>query len=407
MNLVLEQRSRRHFPRTCRKTSFSAILCVARICDVTLTRTHDARAANEDLSHHLPNGKGFVNPWDSFREPANSSFGMLGKILMARWNRKTDPQASTEEGIPKLRPVDFEALAKSSANANGMALTWLGHAAFLLTLPGANILLDPCLSDRCSPVSFAGPKRLVQTPPNVKLDELKLDAVVVSHNHYDHLDLPIMQNLHKNNPDIIFFVPLGNKSLLTDVGITNVVECDWWDSYKISKPKTTATNWFGKSDNSVEITCTPCQHFSSRTAWDRNQTLWSSWHIATPQKSFFFGGDTGYRSVFEGDNEDSVPTCPAFRQVKARFGPCDLAAIPIGAYEPRLLFSPIHCNPKDACDVHVDLGSKKSVGMHWGTFGLGFEGPREPPGVLREELKKRGIKDTDFVIVDIGETVEV
>ncbi|KAJ3007974.1 UNVERIFIED_CONTAM: hypothetical protein HDU68_003274 [Siphonaria sp. JEL0065] len=366
----------------------------------TITRTHDSAAANEDRSHHLDSGKGFVNPWPSFREVVNIG----SKFISAQWNKKAQDEPLKNQ-IPKLRPVDFEALAQvRTGSAEGMALTWLGHAAFLLTLPGATILLDPCLSDKCSPLSFAGPQRVVALPPNISknLDGLHVDAVVVSHNHYDHLDLPVMQNLHSKNKDIVFFVPLGNKDLLLNAGITNVIECDWWDSYSLKKDATHTS-----PGANVEITCTPCQHFSSRTLWDRNQTLWSSWHIATPQKRFFFGGDTGYRTVFEGeyDIEATLPTCPSFREVKSRFGPCDLAALPIGAYEPRHLLSPVHCNPGDAVDVHLDLGSKKSVAMHWGTFPLGFEPPTVPPQVLKEELKKRGIKEDMFLVVDVGETV--
>ncbi|KAJ3070007.1 hypothetical protein HDU98_006938 [Podochytrium sp. JEL0797] len=367
----------------------------------TITRSHDSVAANEDKSHHLADGKGFVNPWDSFREASSSFLGTGFKLLMEKWSAKTPPQHLDTPKIPLVRPVDFDAL--SNVSNDGMALTWLGHAAFLLTLPGATILLDPCLSDRCSPLSFAGPKRVVELPPNLNLDTLKVDAVIVSHNHYDHLDLPVLQRLHATNNDIVFFVPLGNKQLLVDAGIQNVMECDWWDAFSLSKPKTADS-----PAATFEITCTPCQHFSSRSAFDRNQTLWSSWLVTTPAKRFFFGGDTGYRTVLEGEDatESTLPTCPAFRDVRKRFGPMHLAALPIGAYEPRHLFSGIHCNPNDAIDVHRDLECSKSVAMHWGTFPLGFEPVMDPPRVLKEEMEKRGIPESEFLVLDVGESVD-
>ncbi|KAI9345225.1 beta-lactamase superfamily domain-containing protein [Obelidium mucronatum] len=319
-----------------------------------------------------------------------------------------------------------------------MLLTWLGHAAFLLTLPGARVLLDPCLSDRCSPLSWAGPQRLVAPP--CKLEDLDPDVVVISHNHYDHLDLDVMKKLVQKKKDLLFFVPLGNKKLL---GITNVVECDWWDSYSVHKPKTDVS-----PEANLQISCTPSQHFSSRTLWDKNQTLWSSWHIqstafshetppttstsnndanhahntnhghnhsnecdittSSPRpitKSFFFGGDTGYRTVFTSEDEENAPTCPAFRQVREKFGDTDLAALPIGAYNPRHLLSNVHCSPKDAVEVHLDLGAKKSVAMHWGTFVLSREDVMEPPRLLREEMAKRGVREDEFLVIEVGETV--
>ncbi|KAJ3124227.1 hypothetical protein HK100_011310 [Physocladia obscura] len=356
----------------------------------------------EKGAHHRRNAAdgtlagGFVNPWPSARDPVTSFWLMLPKLLAARVFGPKAAAPETSASAPPLRPVDFGRLTRATQTPGAMALTWLGHAAFLLSSAEANVLLDPCLSDRCSPLSFAGPKRVVQPP--CSLDELDVDVVVISHNHYDHLDLDVLKKLHAKNNNIVFFVPLGNKSLLTAAGISNIVECDWWDSFSLSK--TTVKT------GPITITCTPCQHFSSRTAWDRNETLWSSWHLATSSKRFFFGGDTGYRSVFEGETEEGSPTCPAFREVRARFGDTDLSALPIGAYEPRHLFSPIHCNPNDAIDVHLDLGSKKSVAMHWGTFPLGFEGVMEPPIALREAMKKRGLKEDEFLVVDVGETVE-
>ncbi|KAI8834754.1 beta-lactamase superfamily domain-containing protein [Chytriomyces cf. hyalinus JEL632] len=372
-----------------------------------------------DKSHHLPDGAGFKNPWASFQSTTPSFSGIV-KALM---NLPTAPQSKDRL---KVRPIDFDALARvralapTSNSAKDMSLTWLGHAAFLLNAPGITVLLDPCLSDRCSPVSFAGPQRMVQPP--CKLEELDVDVVVISHNHYDHLDLDVMKKLAVRKPEIIFFVPLGNKNLLVEAGLKNVLECDWWDSYELRIPKTDAvqespksSSWFKtasapadmSAQPAIQITCTPCQHFSSRSLFDRNATLWSSWFLQTPTKRFFFGGDTGYRTVRAGDDEDTVPTCPAFKDIRTQLGSPDLSALPIGAFRPREWLSAVHCSPKDAVDVHTDLQSKKSVGMHWGTFSLAGDDYWEPRLLLTEELQKRGIPLEDFITVEVGETVVV
>ncbi|KAJ3349388.1 hypothetical protein HDU83_000616 [Entophlyctis luteolus] len=400
----------------------SAVFSVVRVADARNEPSHN---------HHLPNGSGFVNPWPSFdKNRPNNPFAFLYGVIQDRIRAiGTTDKPVQEDSLtaPPVRPITKDILIKlqeqvaSAAAADGvggMALTWLGHAAFLLTTPDANVLLDPCLSDRCSPVSFAGPRRVVRPP--CALEDLPVDIVVVSHNHYDHLDINTMTSLARANKDIIFFVPLGNKKLLIDAGIKNVVECDWWDSYEVvrNKPvqatsptKTSNFSWFNEkfSNQPLTITCTPCQHFSSRTLFDRNETLWSSWYISTPKTRFFFGGDTGYRSVsledIKNKTESALPTCPAFREVRTRLGSPHLSALPIGAYEPRHMLSPVHLNPYDAVDVHVELGSRKSVAMHWGTFGLGMEAIMAPPRMLREALAARGIGTGEFMVVDVGETV--
>ncbi|KAJ3073550.1 hypothetical protein HDU98_001290, partial [Podochytrium sp. JEL0797] len=376
------------------------------------------------MSHHLPDAKGFANPWPSYRKNEKTFLVSFAKLLL--FGDKMPPIPPVQARVP-TRPIDWDRIAasynSSTNHEHELSLTWLSHAAFLLTMPGARILLDPCLSDRCSPLSFAGPRRIVAPP--CKVDELNVDCVVISHNHYDHLDLNVLKKLMQVNRDVLFFVPLGNKRLLMDEGITNVVECDWWDSYRLHKPKTASA-----PESNLQISCTPSQHFSGRTLWDHGQTLWSSWHIqstvshapsphnnnssdarvrepTTTTKSFFFGGDTGYRTVFPHDCESLVPTCPAFRQIHTRFGPPDLAALPIGAYAPRELLSNVHCSPADAVDVHVDLGAKKSVACHWGTFVLSREDVMDPPRVLRRELEARGMGGEEFMVVDVGETVTV
>ncbi|KAI8910343.1 beta-lactamase superfamily domain-containing protein [Gorgonomyces haynaldii] len=337
-------------------------------------------------SHHKDGG--FVNPWPSFR-----SDNGIKEVFKLVWNRKPPVVSETPKVIPPQLEEIKAFFENKIAPERKMMLTWLGHAAFLLTFPGFHVLFDPCLSERCSPLSFAGPKRI--TPVPCDFDALpEIDCVVISHNHYDHLDLPTIRKLVK--PNTWFFVPLGNKKLLNDEGIENVIECDWWDEYE-----------FKKADQSLKIACTPCQHFSSRSLTDRNKTLWSSWVVKHRQSGFFFAGDTGYRTVLEGDDEDTVPSCPAFKDIGAKYGPFQLSAIPIGAYLPRWFMSPIHCSPKDAVDVHLDVKSLKTIAMHWGTFVLSDEEVMGPPQDLKQELEKRGLDPNAFVCCDIGATTIV
>ncbi|KAJ3388479.1 hypothetical protein HDU84_009753 [Entophlyctis sp. JEL0112] len=391
-------------------------------------------------SHHLRDGSGFANPWPSFR-PNDNFLASFAKLMVMGDRMPAIPREADRvpvRGIdwPRIMQLTGDksdatpAVVDIASDKNPLALTWLGHAAFLLSTRAGSVLLDPCLSDRCSPLSFAGPQRIVRTPCD--LGDLDVDVVVISHNHYDHLDLDVLKKLADKKKDIVFFVPLGNKQLLVDAGIEHVVECDWWDSYNLQSRQ--------RPEARLQISCTPSQHFSSRTLWDKNKTLWSSWHIQsqlqepdtrapvpaeannsedaiattaiTPSsKSFFFGGDTGYRTVTTNNvrdaDLDSLPTCPAFRDVREQFGPVDLAALPIGAYAPRSLLSSVHCSPRDAVDVHADLAARKSVAMHWGTFVLSREGVMEPPRLLKEEMQRRGMAQDEFVVVDVGETVVV
>ncbi|KAJ3318375.1 hypothetical protein HDU76_000848 [Blyttiomyces sp. JEL0837] len=401
--------------------------------NVTVTKIDGYEFANPKPTglppHHKPDGTGFVNPWPSFRQ---TNFSDIPK-LFASIDRKRSAPPPLNERVPVRFPdldrilahrngLPLTSTSASTNSTHSMLLTWLGHAAFLLTFRGINVLLDPCLSDRCSPISFLGPKRLV--PPPCKFEDLPdIDVVVISHNHYDHLDLPTIRKLAK--PSTWFFVPLGNKKLFLGEKIsTNVVECDWWDEFEFSRKipgGTSESESESEQEATVRIACTPCQHFSNRGVTDRNQTLWSSWVVTGVTKNgtsssndtaptkingrFFFGGDTGYRSVADGDDEDSVPTCPAFKEIGAKYGPFQLSAIPIGAYSPRWFMSPIHCSPKDAVDLHLDVKSMHSIGMHWGTFVLTDEPVMEPPKVLKAELEKRGMDPKVFHVVDIGETV--
>ncbi|KAI8825665.1 beta-lactamase superfamily domain-containing protein [Fimicolochytrium jonesii] len=272
--------------------------------------------------------------------------------------------------------------------------TWLGHATFLIQMEGVNILCDPVFSHRCSPFSFMGPARF--TPPACTipelLEEVKVDVVIISHNHYDHLDVETIKAL---GPEVHYFVPLRNKAWFDSYSYPHVTELDWWNEQTLTLP----------GDRQLKIACTPCQHFSGRGVLDRMATLWASWVIIGQKhgKRFYFAGDTGYRSVSKAGT--TTTTCPAFPQIGTTYGPFDLSCIPIGAYSPRHIMSPVHCAPEDSVELHKDVKSKKSVGMHWGTFVLTDEPVNEPPVRLRKAAEGAGLGVGEFVTVDIGETI--
>jgi len=259
--------------------------------------------------------------------------------------------------------------------AEDIQLTWLGHASALVQMEGVNFLTDPVWANRVSPISFFGPKRLQKVPlPLEKLPPIHF--VVISHNHYDHLDQHVVKTLG-NSP--LWIVPLGLKAWFESVGVTNVVELNWWQSHQYN--------------SDITVACTPCQHWSKRTAFDTRKTLWSSWCVIGKKKRVFFSGDTGM--------------CTVFKAIGKKYGPFDLSLIAIGAYCPRDFMKPQHVDPYEAVQIHTDLGSKKSVGIHWGTYRLTAEPLDEPPRLLATVLKEKGLLPTEFITTLIGQTVIV
>ena len=313
-------------------------------------------------AHHREHGFANTNP--TFSRPSwwtRVSF-FATRIFETTFNpkRETFPVA-TNDG------------AALRANTGDPLVTWVGHATLLVQLDGVNVLTDPQWSRRASPVSFAGPKRV--TPPGLAFDQLPpVHVVVISHDHYDHLDVDTVRRLAVEHRPI-FLVPLAMKAWFADLGIHDVEEFDWWDARTV---------------RGVTFTCVPAQHFAQRTLWDMNRRLWAGWTMAGRNRRLFFAGDTAY---FDG-----------FKEIGARLGPFDLAAIPIGAYLPPAIMKSVHTDPRDALDVFADVRARAMIPIHWGTFDLADEPLAEPPQLLERLARERGLGPDRVWILKHGET---
>jgi len=296
-------------------------------------------------------------------------------FLKWRWRRRSQVLESAQNY--HFTPAQSNNAAFLQSNHNLNTLTWIGHATVLLQLEGKNILTDPHFSNYASPLRLAGLQRVVR--PGISLEELpKIDMVVISHDHYDSLDTQTIEKLHdlERGKEIIFFVPLGIKRWFNRRGIRRVIELDWWESHGQGKYK---------------ITAVPAQHWSKRSLLFKNKTLWAGWVVQTKDFKFFFAGDTGYS--------------PIFKEIGRKLGPFDVSAIPIGAYEPGWFMRHHHVSPEEALRIHLDVASKKSVAIHWGTFLLTDEPLDEPPQRLKTALKNKKIPDGVFLAIKHGETI--
>jgi N-acyl-phosphatidylethanolamine-hydrolysing phospholipase D len=313
-------------------------------------------------SHHTENG--FRNPFPGFEEKGFGDFLYWILIDRAKNSRNKKPESYRFEIINN----NGRSLRENSSKAS---VTWIGHATLLIQMQGVNILTDPIWSERSSPFQFIGPKRFV--PPGIQFQDLpEIHVVIISHDHYDHLDEMTIKKLG-NKP--LYIVPLKVGEFLESLGITNYRELDWWQS---------------ETFRGIDFVSTPVQHFSGRSFLSRNNTLWSSWVIRGKTHRIYFTGDSGY---FKG-----------FREIGEKFGPFDLAAIPIGAYMPRWFMGPVHVSPAEAVQVYLDLNARKFIAIHWGTFDLANEPLDEPPKTLLNEVKKRSLPIENFWIFRHGET---
>ncbi len=307
----------------------------------------------------------------------------LFELMQWQWRAHREglplpPNQPTATVAPDLPFITRNA---SAGRAMEPAVTWIGHATVLAQLGGLNVLTDPIFSDRASPLTWMGPQRA--QPPGLSLQQLPhIDLVVLSHNHYDHCDEASLRalNSQRGGPPL-FIVPLRMKAWMAGIGIQHVVELDWWQSHLVGD---------------VEVVLTPVQHWSGRSLTDRMSTLWGGYAIFAPDTHLFFSGDTGYSKDFKDVRERF-----AARQKEGGF---DIALLPVGAYEPRWFMEEQHVNPEEAVRLHSDLGAKRSLGIHWGTFSLTDESLDTPPIALNQARKAQNLPEDDFFVLAIGET---
>lgn len=349
-----------------RKLTIAALFLAsaAVVCDVHAR----ARETPEDTEvtrpyHHAPGG-GFRNLPGSPSRTATA--GDMTRFITSEL-MSSEPVATLDNHVlPRADVVHH------MANASNPSVTWLGHAAFIVRIAGKTILTDPFIGKTAGPIGI-GPKRFVASPLTV--DELpEADVMVISHNHYDHLDAHAIDNYrYKGSTRVI--VPLGLGRFFTKRGYTHVLEQDWWDTWVL---------------DDLTVTTLPAVHFSGRGLFDRNETLWASFAFESGSERIWFSGDTAAGDVF-GD-------------IGERFGSFDLALVAIGAYAPREIMQSVHASPEEAIEIVRQIGASKAIGMHWGTIRLTSEDTFEPPARFRQAAVDQGFGEDNAIIMKIGET---
>jgi N-acyl-phosphatidylethanolamine-hydrolysing phospholipase D len=315
----------------------------------------------------------------------------LAEVLRWQWSRLRNhlPPAAT---IPTPREnADLDFIRNNAKAGLNMvpAVTWIGHATMLVQASGLNVLTDPVFSERVSPVQFAGPARAL--PPGIAIKDLpRIDVVLISHNHYDHLDRGSVKTLSEQpGGPPLFLAPLGLKAWLKRLGIDPAVELDWWDHH----------DHLGADGRMVEFHFTPAQHWSGRSLSDRNKTLWGAWSVFGADFHWFFSGDTGYSRDFIDTRERF-----AARQTPQQGGGFDIALVAVGACLPRWFMKNQHVDLEEAVQIHLDLAAKRSVGVHWGTFSLADEPLDQPLHELGAARDLKGVSAETFFLLPVGGT---
>ena len=313
------------------------------------------------MSSHF-DGRRYFNPGDdSPRDPSLILRWMLTR-RPALWPRRVENEAWP----PPTDPVP----------SGAASLTFIGHSTFLIRLTAPDgapltVLTDPVFSERCSPVPWAGPRRV--RAPGLALDALpRPNVILLSHNHYDHLDLPSLRALHRRFDPVVVTTP-GNARTLARAGISGARELDWWE---------------GAAFGALRVTATPARHFARRGLFDLNRSLWAGFMLELNGQRLLFAGDSG--------------AGPHWAAIRDRLGPPGVALLPIGAYEPRWFMKDIHMNPAEAVQAHLDLDARRSIGMHFGTFPLTTEGIDEPVAALARAREAAGLAADRFLTLDVG-----
>jgi L-ascorbate metabolism protein UlaG (beta-lactamase superfamily) len=323
-------------------------------------------AAIERIFFASPRWRGPVNDHFDGRRFHNLEPGWQSEGSFLKW------QATRERGVwPKHRDAVYGPPPPERVGEGRLRVTFINHSTTLIQLDGVNIVTDPVWSERVSPVPFLGPRR--HRPPGIRFEDLPpIDLVLVSHNHYDHLDVATLRAIDERwQPPVI--APLGNAALMRRHGIRDAIELDWWDT--------------ARHANCIETTVVPARHFSARALSDRNGNLWGGFVISGPSGHVYFAGDTGW-----GEH---------FAEIGRRFAPIRAALLPIGSYMPRWFMQPAHIDPAQAVDAHFALGARTSVAVHFGTFALGDDGEYDPVRDLHAALAGKG--NPPFLVLDQGE----
>ncbi len=332
----------------------------------------------EKYQFHSFNKKGsrFINPYCK-----KNKRGIVDLLLwgLGYYNDKSSSNIPPNFSYPNP--------SKKVKHQNPTAM-WINHCSFLIQIDGLHLLTDPIWSQRCSPFSFVGPRRKHQLP--FSLEKLPpIDLVLISHDHYDHLDRQTVRKLHQLNPSILWVVPLGVGKWMNKQKITHVIELGWWDEVFLEVE--------GDPPLEIKVSAVPSQHFSGRALFDKNQRLWVGYVIEFKRfkkrkKRVYFVGDTGYNTK-------------DFKAIGKRFKEIDLSLIPIGTYLPKKFMEPVHISPKKAMLIHKEVNSKLSVGMHWKTFRLSGESLYQPPYDLYKALTQAKLNPETFRVLDPGQKI--
>ncbi|CAF3586592.1 unnamed protein product [Rotaria sp. Silwood1] len=337
-------------------------------------------SSDELVKSRLENGR-FINSFNPQYKLPHLGHVLIWKITSSDNTRLPSNKKDLDKILPIIRHEKLEELYLTKP---GLRFIWIGHASCFIQMNNFRFLVDPVFSERCGITSFIGPKRF--RPPALIINDLPddLDAILISHNHPDHLDYPSVTSLNKRYGErLTWFCGRGNRQWFLNNHIKNVIELDWWEEYYFSKKE-------------VNIAFCPAQHWSRRSAFDLNKSLWGGYAVWDTTHRFYFAGDTGY-----------THNISIFRQIGKKYGPFDLSAIPIGTYEPKWIMQAQHVSPDEAVQLHIDVQSKNSIGIHWGTWAMGNEYFMEPPQKLAQAVQINQLDPSSFVVVKHGEIFDL